>query len=373
MARSKIKIMISSRCSDQFPLGDENSEELSDIRMRVKKALEAVELLGRKIFEVWINEDAPPNPADADSLATCLDAVRNADIFLCLYNGNAGWSVSETGNGICHDELMAAHNQSPGKVAIISIHQQNALGCPANDLDIKFQSYVDGLNLFRGGTVSNLKQLNDRINEAVREMALKLMHDGSREARKSAGDSGPALDWTRLNFSDRRHAMVKTISASLSASEGAEEVTSGVMAKVAGTSVLFIPNAIPSAFTVSPAREMVGQPFLKDHEYIDSLGRGRVGPVHVIGCTKNITEAQAMRLLGFPDATIVQSGFGIYIADNIQKIQMCLIAGCIDQSSTQHQVQRFLEWLDRSGEADLLVARAKSRAKIVKSIAEEVS
>lgn len=371
MPRPNLKVMISSRCNDQFPLGSKSVERLSAIRERVKKRLEAETLLGRKVFEVWINEDAPPNPGDEDSLATCLSAAREADIFICLYNGNAGWSVDETGNGICHDELMAAHSQSPGKVVVVSIHEPQHSSSPVSALNKKFQSYVDRLNLFRGAAVSDKKTLENRINEAVRETAIKLMHDGSREARKSALDSGPALDWTRMNFTDRRVAMKDTIASSLLASDGAINVEGGVLAKVSGKSVLFVPDAIPSSFTVSAARELVGQPFLNDYLHSETLKRGKTGPVHVIGCNRGITEAQAMRLLGFPDATIVQSGFGTYVADQIQKIQMCLIANCVDETSTRHQVQRFLEWLERSGEAELLVNRAASRAKIVKAIAEE--
>ncbi len=370
MTQPKIKIMISSRCEDEFPLGAVAPQKLSVIREELKASIEAEKIGGKEIFEVWINEDAPPNPADENSLEVCLKEARDADIFLCLYNGNAGWSVNKAGNGICHDELMTAYNRSPGKVIAVSIYQKNAKGSPKGNLNKKFQDYVDDLNLFRGGSINATEDLKARINETVREMALTLMHDGSREARKSAGDNGPALDWTRLNFTKRQEAMITTISESLLASEGAGEVEKGVMFKIDNKSVLFILHAIPSSFSVSAAREMVGQPFLKDYEHsslLDEVG----GPVHLIACTKGITEAQAMRLLGFPDAIIVKSGFGVYVADAVQKIQMCLISNCIDESSTRHQIQNFLVWLKESGEAEFLVERAKSRAKIVKLIAEE--
>ncbi|MFT6510833.1 MAG: hypothetical protein ACJAVO_000645 [Parvibaculaceae bacterium] len=371
MARAKIKIMISSRCSDQFPLGNDQAQPLSQIRKDLKKLLEAEEILGRKIFEVWINEDAPPEPGNKDSLATCLEAVKNADILLVLYNGNAGWSVDQTGNGICHDELMTGFSDAPGKVTAVSIFNPKHEDSPSSENDKKFQTYVDALNLFRGGEIKDIDGLKDRVKEAIREMALKLMHDGSKEARKSAGDSGPALDWTRMNFSDRHQVMVNAVSSSLTGLKGAEKIEAGVVTPINGTKVLFIPNAIPSAYTVSAAREMVGQPFLKDHQKVEELRKTKAGPVHLIACQKTITEAQAMKLLGFPDATIVQSAFGVYVSDNIQKIQLCLIANCKDESSTRHNVQRFLEWLNKTGEAELLVSRAKSRYKIVKTIEEE--
>ena len=94
--------------------------------------------------------------------------------------------------------------------------------------------------------------------------------------------------------------------------------------------------------------------------------------MHVIACQKNITEAQAMSLLGFPDATIVSGTFGVYIADNIQKIQLCLITNCRDAASTRHGLQKLFDWLERTGEDQLLAGRAASRSKILSAIAEEL-
>jgi hypothetical protein len=39
--------------------------------------------------------------------------------------------------------------------------------------------------------------------------------------------------------------------------------------------------------------------------------------------------------------------------------------------SNDVELQRFMEWLDQTGEADILAKRAASRAKIVKVIAAE--
>lgn len=79
-----------------------------------------------------------------------------------------------------------------------------------------------------------------------------------------------------------------------------------------------------------------------------------------------------MSLLGFPDATIVSGTFGVYVADNIQKIQLCLISNCRDAASTRHGLQKLFDWLQRTGEDKLLAGRAASRAKILKAIAGEL-
>ena len=62
---TKIRVMLSSRCNDLFP--EKSSTKLSDIRRNLKKEIEAQKILGRSVFEVWINEDAPPVDATLES------------------------------------------------------------------------------------------------------------------------------------------------------------------------------------------------------------------------------------------------------------------------------------------------------------------
>ncbi|HYW85761.1 MAG TPA: hypothetical protein VFB30_21090, partial [Spirochaetia bacterium] len=111
---------------------------------------------------------------------------------------------------------------------------------------------------------------------------------------------------------------------------------------------------------------------LRDHQLSQVLKGKRGGPVHVIGCHKNATEAQATKLLGFPDATVVSAPFGIFVADNVQKVQFAFIVNCRDDATTRHGVQRFFEWLAQTGEETLVADRARARARIVSAIAKEV-
>lgn len=118
--------------------------------------------------------------------------------------------------------------------------------------------------------------------------------------------------------------------------------------KINGKTILFVAGAVPDALSVSGAREIVGQPHLSDHDLHAELLKLHGGPVHVIACHKTVTEAQARTMLGFPDATVVSAPFGIYVVDPVQSIQLVLLAQCRDPTSTQHAVQKFLEWLDES-------------------------
>ena len=142
-----------------------------------------------------------------------------------------------------------------------------------------------------------------------------------------------------------------------------------MIATIGGVDVLLIPNAIPAAISISQAREMVGQPF---HDYkfasvLESCG----GPVHIIACHKGATEMQAINLLGFPDATVVNAPFGIYVADNIQKVQFVFIVNCKDETTTRYGIQRLYDWLMQNGEDIYLARRASSRARIIRTINNE--
>ena len=136
--------------------------------------------------------------------------------------------------------------------------------------------------------------------------------------------------------------------------------------------MLIVPHAIPAAISVGPAKEMVGQPFLRDHELHRVLKDDRGGPVHIIACNKSATESQAIKLLGFPDATVVTTPFGVFVADNIQKVQFAFIVNCRDEATTRHGAQRFFEWLSQTGEEAFVAERAGARARIVRAIAKEL-
>ena len=137
--------------------------------------------------------------------------------------------------------------------------------------------------------------------------------------------------------------------------------------------VLLIPHAIPAALSIGPAKEMVGQPFLYDHEYSAQLVRNNCGgPMHIIACQKTATELQAIKILGFPDATVISAPFGVFVADNIQKVQFAFIINCRDETTTRHGTQRFFTWLEQSGEDKYVAKRARARAAIVKAIADNI-
>jgi len=371
MAKSAIiRIMISSRCLDYFPAG-QTTTRLSDVRKELKSEIESTQLFGKKIFEVWINEEVPPQGGTWDSWEVCMEGVKECDVLLAISNGSAGYADAVGSIGICHAELMTALSTAPAKVRLVAIGNVLITEDADGIRNKRFQDFVSRQSLFRGGTVTTTVELKVRVMEALHDAIISLAQSGVREASKGRFHSGQALDWSRLDFSSRRAEMARVLREAISSRPGSKEVAGKLFAKLNDCAILMETHAIPAAFNVGPAREMVGQPFLHDHVYAAVLTGKRGGPVHVIACHKSATENQATKLLGFPDATVVSAPFGVFVADNIQKVQFVFIVNCRDEANTRHGVQRFFEWLNQTGEDKFMANRAQARARIVHAIAKE--
>jgi hypothetical protein len=362
----KMKVMISSRCLDPFPRT--GGKPLSEARRALKDRLMEAELFNQKLFDVWINEDAPPSPGDTGWDA-CMKQVDEADVILVLYNGNAGWSKTAGGVGICHGELKRALDASPGKVRLIRLGSDEDVKAPKGAVHDEFRAFVQRQDLFRG-VANTVKELIDLGEQAVLHSFADLVGWGVREARKGKYYLGDALEWSRLDYRERQLRIRDVLNEALVAA-GATHLTETVVShRIESAQVLLVVDGAPAALSIPAAREVVGRPFLRDHELVTLLGKA-IGPVHLIGCNRNATEAQALQLLGFPDATVVTAPFGVYVADDIQKIQFGLLSNCRDETTTRSALQRFLEWLELSGESSALVKRARSRKRIIEVIAKE--
>lgn len=367
---SSLRVMISSRCNDKFPAG-ENGQPLSEIRREIKKEIECQKVFRKKMFEVWINEDTPPQGGNWSSVDVCLRAVDDCDILLILYNGNAGWAEKEGGIGICHAELERGLNRAPGKVRSIDISDEKSLGkLSKEERNLRFQSFFKIQSPFRGGEVKTVEDLKMRVKEALHGAVIELAQAGVRESSRGSKGYGDPLFWSHLDFASREQEMIEKLQDAMR-DYGYLQRDGNVIARIANADVLIAPHAIPAAFSIGQAKEMVGQPFLHDHKLAGSLTKEVSGPLHVIACYKSATEMQAIKLLGFPDATVVTTLFGVFVADNIQKLQFAFIANCCDETNTRYGVQRFFGWLVQSGEDKYVAERARSRARIVHAIAKE--
>ena len=366
---SKLRVMLSSKCNDKFPAG--STTMLSVIRKELKTEIEAIEIAGRKAFDVWINEKALPAGGTWDSWDVCIQAAKDCDILITMTNGDAGW-VKEAGDiGICHAEMMTGLSIAPAKVRVIPFGNIKDRKDPAESSNKRFQDELSKQSLFRGGDITSAKDLKTRVMEALHDAVISLAQAGVRDAAKGKFHSGAALDWSRLDFGARQAEMTRVLRGALLARTGSVEDQGKLIIKMDGRDILVEPHAIPAALTIGPARELVGQPFLRDHQLESKLSGERGGPLHIIACHKTATESQAAKLLGFPDATLVAAPFGVFVADPIQKVQFAFLTNCRDEANTRHGLQRFTEWLSQTGEEKLLADRAQARARIVRAIAKE--
>jgi hypothetical protein len=368
---SVIKVMLSSRCADTFPLGAAKARTLTAIRKDLKKSIEAAKPLGHRLYEVWINEEHTGDGAQP-SWDHCMAQAADCDILLVIFNGNAGWADSAGTVGICHAELEKAHSLAPGKVFIVNIFEAKKQGAPANEIDIRFQKYVASLKQFEARNVSTEVKLLAAVQRTLSQATVRLVQRGVQGASLGTNHVGPALDWSRLSYSKRAEQMRLAVLEALKQGDPkAERIEHSVCRKISDKDLLFVVSAIPDAMSVPAARELVGQPHLLDHRLNARLKKVDGGPVHIVACHKGNTESQARAMLGFPDATVVSAPFGIYVADPVQSIQLVLIAQCRDEISTRIGVQRFLEWLDAAEQAGELVRQAAKRKSVVKVLASE--
>ena len=368
-----LTLMISSRCKDKVEFNGKK-QAMSMLRKAMKKELEGILVDGKQIFEVWIHEDESVTSGNQNSWDTCMNRSKKADIFLVLYNGNAGWSgTSERlGDhvGICHAEFEAAFNKTPSKVRVIALP---IISAKPDSPDARFQKYFRDQSL-QAAQVSNGEDAIGSAKQAAVGALLDLARAGIGAGSQGSFFAGEALVWTRMDYLRRRKVMTDTAIEFLAARPHGEKsivLENTVILPLDKKKIAFTCDSIPASMGTAAARELVGQPFLRDHEICTKLPKNISGPVHLIVCQKSVTEAQALRQLGFPDAIVVSAPFGIYVADDIQKIQMVFIANCRDETSTRHHVQRFLQWLTQQGEDRLLAKRAHSRRLIGNLMAKE--
>lgn len=368
-----VRVMISSRSMSHVTFEkEEEALTLESLRRDLKSRIESVELFGKQIFEVWIHEDATAEDASLDAWDESLQQIRQADIVLVLFNGEAGWTVPKGTQGICHDEMAAAIDKAPGKVRVVELPLA-ALprGAAARRRDQRFRDYVERQARWRVLAASRAKSW-DAAQRSLRAAFNQLVTLGSREAGVGSLAYGTALDWDLLSFDRRREAMIAELREALSARAGKPQGDQAVVVPEMGDHLVYFQcDAVPAAMGIAAAREMVGQPFLQVRELDAEIKKTQAtaGPIHLIACHKGVTETQAVKMLGYPNATIISAPFGVYVADDVHKVQLVLIANCRNASAVHHGVQRFFTWLEQAEEQSRLVGRAESRRIIIDAIA----
>jgi hypothetical protein len=278
--------MISSRCNDRFPLETKKARTLSEIRVDLKRDIEVIQVFGQAIYEVWINEEAVEDGGQ-QAWEHCIEQARDCDVFIALFNGNAGWADQAGTIGICHAEFEKAYTAAPGKVFIVNIHEPKAKGAPSGEIHLLFQRYIERLRRFDSRAAKTEAQLIAAVHRAVPQATVKMVKRGLRDASRGTLYVGPALAWSRLNYTDRSAAMQRVALAALAPGNSSANASNArAQRMIAGKQVLFLVSAAPDAMSVPTARETVGQPHLSDPAIHEALLKLHGGPVHLIACHK---------------------------------------------------------------------------------------
>ena len=341
--------------------------ELKALRKALKESIDSEVLFGQVLLQCFTNEHEPAKAASSDLWDACRREIRRSHIVIALYNGDAGWSGEQSEDGICHAELAEALYSGRDRAFIV---QLPTTAKPPTASDLRFRARFDKELQFTGPPTLTVDDAIKLVQQTLAEAMANLVRGGATLLKKQAYSLGEALDWSRLAYVQRKATMESACLAALMAHDGgAPTATDGryTTLPVAGAKVLFCVHAIPAATSLAAAREMVGRPFLSDHVHLGAAPKAQ-GPVHVIACHRAATEKQATDLLGFPDATVIGTIFGIYLVDPVQHIQLVLLANCRDGATTRYAVQRFFDWLERSGQDEALATHGRARASIVRAI-----
>jgi hypothetical protein len=368
--------MISSRAESGVFSGDAQVK-LSEVRKRLQKMLHSLRWSGgskngvpvsseQQVFEVWIHENEKAAGSQRTPFEISLDEINRAQIVIVLYNGEAGWAIEERQVGICHAEYQEAVSRRSNIVHVVKL-------APTVDskkkADKAFQTAMENAGQFYA-TVTNEEELQASVLELLQKACADLVRRGASGGRSR--DRGLALDWTRLDMVRRRDAMCQSLAEALEI-KGLESPADGPrIVELAGQSLAVQLHAVPGAMGVAAAREMVGQPFLRDHLWVDDLTKRAPGIVHMVACYKGVTENQASKIIGTPDTITVASDFGVYAADHIQQIQLIFLAQCADSVAVDVSVRRVDEWLRQTKEINRVVQRAKGRLNILRAIRDNL-
>lgn len=361
--------MISSRCSDLIEI-DSNRITFTDLRKYILEEFEKETFLGRSFFQVVISEYITTS-LDLTSWDKCLSEIIDSDIVIVWLTGHEGYKDPGKSIGICYAEYIEAIQSNPAKVFILDFRKLNLLTSSGIYFDKsitedsefakeiqKRDRWLQRVELSTCTSIDNLKEeVKLKCSEILSNAVSNFVISGSISLRQNMHSFGEGLLWNKLNYRFRQEAikfyLEKTVNRFL------------LEADFNPLKNAFVIHALPDSMSITEARELVGRPFLSDLEYLSKVD---IGPIHIIGVYKNATEKQLRDIIGHQDVAIIQEGFGFYVWDLVNHIQLIYITNCKDPEVSQIQTQAFFTWLRVQDETRYVIDRAQRRNEILKTI-----
>lgn len=381
LEKGKINVFLSSRITASVTYRGA-SKSFGVLRDEIRSEIEALEIFGERPFQVFISEQASVG-SERNAVEQCRRLARECDIFIAVTNGEAGFAAEPGAgeNGICHEELAAAYYDSPNKVYLIRLDAKNgektqvaptltAEQQMAAVRDVRFSQFIKD-NARWVHEAADGDEVIQEVQKALVAAVVKLSKEGTSFGRSGARASTEALSWEQSTLSARKDLMTASASSVLRGVLGGKLENGRLTIRLGEFEVLCRVAAVPDALSYAPARDLVGQTFRNDHALDwSNCDPGLCGPVHVIVCHRGVTRTQARKLLGVEDATYIETPFGVFVADEVQQVQVFLIKDCRDDTSTRTNVTRCVEWLHQSGLIQAIGRRAMRRRRIVEVLRE---
>lgn len=357
----KIKIFLSSKVTPVFENIDVKDYSLEKLRKFIKSEFESVEFLGEKIFSIITNEEGFESSFTADAFDTCIKNIKNCDLIIILYNGDAGWAPDgdDKANGICHEEFLTAVQDLPSMTKGINISSYFKNINYKDDQKARNKKFEEDLNSYYRFIEFSTSKTKNEIELFIKNLIsgyIKTAIDSAFKAQKEVDAVktifGKTLDWTKLTYIQR------SIEIKSHSEKSFNSIFNDTICKF---------HAIPDNMSISDARNEMGRPFLYEHELLTSTNL-KIGVIHFVSVYGTCTEAQIKNLIGFPDLTIIKGSFGYYCWVQSTQLQLFFITKCINPSIFGTRKSQIENWLKSTKEKNNIIKRAAARFSILKAI-----
>jgi hypothetical protein len=357
----KIKIFLSSRVNSSFKKLDPTFS-LADLRGFLKKELAGQTFFDEQILDVKINEESFDSTIAKDAFDNCMSVMRSCNVIIILYNGEAGWAIAGSGsaNGICHEEFLIAANEFSDMSFILDLSEffDSPTDVEAQKRNALFAKDVGDFFQHRTSVkAKDADELKVNVLAQVRQYVLKAIEKAfatQKAVVSGASVFGDTLDWSKLNYAERKKELEKNLETAFGALPGFEGVIKAY-------------HGIPDNMAVADARGMIGRPFLYEHNDVEGSSF-KSGVIHFVAVYGNATATQIKGLVGYPDLTVIKASFGFYLWEHTTHIQLFFLKSCINPQTVRTRYSEVANWLSSSREQANVLARAGARYSILEAI-----
>jgi hypothetical protein len=356
-----IRVFISSRVKSPF-LGLDQKFKLTDLRKYISDSLKSEKFLGENILEVLINETSFKGNFSKDSFDNCLDTMRSCHVIIILYNGEAGWSANDVPtNGICHEEFLVAISEFSEMTWAINLCSYFKLPDKGKEKE-KNDAFINDFNRFSKtrDEISEPKTIEDLKNAVLTQIKGYILEavwesfETQKEEVRVSNVFGSTLDWSKLTYNERQAELQSVLDSTFRAIPPFIRILKAF-------------HAVPDNMSVADARNMIGRPFIEEHELIKKK-KEKSGVIHFVGVYGNATEIQVKNLVGYPDLVVIKGTFGFYLWEKNVHIQMFFMVKCINPQTIKRRLSQLINWLNESGEESKIIVRAKARYSILNAM-----